>query len=802
MLPPRMRKVCQKKKPVVGYYGAVATWFDFELIKQAASRRPQYEFVIIGPVFHDQLKQEIATASALDNITFCESIAYKELPGVAQYFTIATIPFLVNEITESTSPIKLFEYMAMGKPVVTTEMRECHKYPVYVAQNTEEYIEMLDRAIQDASDPEKVNELEACADAHSWNACAMDVLRVAYPMFEQRMEWLVLAAIDWDFRFQRPQQLAQKWAQCGDHVTYVNPDLCETIEEDKRGNVDLLKLQRTTDNTYSIFLLNKENAAMQLFKQLDDYLTRHHIRTANILVQYPTWFMLAKQLHEKYHFHVFTDYIDEYEGFNGTNSNPWIHTGMNWLRNNSEVFFATSQYLYDHIGETDAKRCLIRNGTESAHFEAARGETHNGKKIIGYYGAVADWFDQDLVIRAAQLLPDCQFQIIGDHSTVNVSAMENIPNIQLIPEVAYKRLPEYLRNFDVAIIPFKASLDLIKATNPVKFYEYLSAGKKVVTTEINELMPYRDQYVLMSNDPSEFANAIRRCLTGEDHLEEEAKRVAFAKTNDWKQRAQAIREEVIQQYKKVSIIILTWNNAKYNIDCIRSVIDYSAYPNLEIIVVDNASTDGTVESLKKLAASSASIQLILNDENLGFATGINQGIRKSTGEYIVILNNDTVVTPGWLDGMQKYLDNSTIGAVGTTTNMIANEARVDVNYQQPAEIISFALRRSQSQAGKNHDIKVLALFCTMIKRSTIDKVGLLDEQFKVGMFEDDDYSLRLHQHNYRTVYAEDVFIHHYGMGGFKKLSTEEYTKIFNANRERFEQKHKVTWEHHVHDTMK
>ena len=77
--------------------------------------------------------------------------------------------------------------------------------------------------------------------------------------------------------------------------------------------------------------------------------------------------------------------------------------------------------------------------------------------------------------------------------------------------VPYDKLPEVLRDFDVCLIPFDASTDLIKATNPVKFYEYLSAGKKVVATEIPELMPYDGKYVYCENDDAAFVEKVRAC---------------------------------------------------------------------------------------------------------------------------------------------------------------------------------------------------------------------------------------------------------------------------------------------------
>lgn len=119
--------------------------------------------------------------------------------------------------------------------------------------------------------------------------------------------------------------------------------------------------------------------------------------------------------------------------------------------------------------------------------------------MIGYYGAVSHWFDWEKVCYVAKNLPQCDVVIIGAVTEYR-DKLEGYENIKLLGEKDYQELPEHLAYFDVCLIPFETSTDLIKATNPVKFYEYLSAGKRVVATEIPELEPYRDRYVYMSND--------------------------------------------------------------------------------------------------------------------------------------------------------------------------------------------------------------------------------------------------------------------------------------------------------------
>ena len=179
LVPDKIRPIIEKNKPVIGYFGAIANWFDFELIKYSAQSRPDYEFLMIGPQYGSHDMSVLEELKKIPNLHFVGTVEYKVLPYVANHFTVATIPFQINEITESTSPIKLFEYMAMGKPCVTTAMRECFKYPVVkVAKNQEEYVMMLDQAVQEADDAACIAQLKAVADQNSWRQKAREMMQL------------------------------------------------------------------------------------------------------------------------------------------------------------------------------------------------------------------------------------------------------------------------------------------------------------------------------------------------------------------------------------------------------------------------------------------------------------------------------------------------------------------------------------------------------------------------------------------------------------------------------------------------
>ena len=140
------KKILEMKKPIIGYYGALASWFDYNLLKYLAEKRPEYNIVLFGIKYDDSLdKSDIGKYS---NIFFLGSRNYDVLQNYASKFNVCTIPFLINDITKATSPVKLFEYMALGKPIVTTAMTECKKYKsVFISNSYDEFIELVDNAI-------------------------------------------------------------------------------------------------------------------------------------------------------------------------------------------------------------------------------------------------------------------------------------------------------------------------------------------------------------------------------------------------------------------------------------------------------------------------------------------------------------------------------------------------------------------------------------------------------------------------------------------------------------------------------
>ncbi len=202
--------------------------------------------------------------------------------------------------------------------------------------------------------------------------------------------------------------------------------------------------------------------------------------------------------------------------------------------------------------------------------------------------------------------------------------------------------------------------------------------------------------------------------------------------------------------------------------------------------------------LKELEKQYSNVTIVLNEQNYGFAKGNNIGIKKAKGDYIILLNNDTVVTRGWITGFIKHLEkDERLGMIGPVTNHARNEARINVSYRNIKDMDRFAEMYTLANSNKLYtDIDMLVMFCVAMKKELINEVGYLDESFGIGMFEDDDFSYAVKKAGYNIAYVKDVFIHHYGSASFKKLGRQKLVQIFNENKKIFEKKWNVKWTGH------
>ena len=287
-----------------------------------------------------------------------------------------------------------------------------------------------------------------------------------------------------------------------------------------------------------------------------------------------------------------------------------------------------------------------------------------------------------------------------------------------------------------------------------------------------------------------------------------------------------------------SVIVPCWNQLDFTRHCLRALFRYTDRP-WELIVIDNGSTDGTGEFLAGVQVGGrVPVTVIHNERNRGFPAAINQGLRAARGEFLVMLNNDAVVTEAWLehlialsgasleiadgsvrreedalyakytqstngrrgdggtdlaeDGANKQVERvegrPTVGLVGPMSNYATPPQLVEgVPYRDLDEMQEFAGRWRAERRGKWFTVGKLSGFCLLMTRAVYEAVGGLDEQFGLGFFDDDDLAERAKRAGFRLAVAHDVFVHHFGSRTFARSGIDA-GQVLDENARKFAEK--------------
>jgi GT2 family glycosyltransferase/predicted O-methyltransferase YrrM/predicted Zn-dependent protease len=239
-----------------------------------------------------------------------------------------------------------------------------------------------------------------------------------------------------------------------------------------------------------------------------------------------------------------------------------------------------------------------------------------------------------------------------------------------------------------------------------------------------------------------------------------------------------------------SLVILCCDELAATRVCLESVLRHTR-PSYELVLVDNGSSDGTAEYLAEIQRRPGPlrVEVIRNAENLGFPKGANQGIAAARGEYAVLLNNDTAVTPGWLDGLVGWalVEGPPVGLVGPVSNYAPAPQHQPAGYGDLSGLDAFATAHRARHAGQALRVERLTGFCLLIRREVLARVGALDEGYGAGFFEDDDLCVRAREAGYRLLVARDVYVHHEGSRTFKGQGIDTAAAL-QANFRRFRDK--------------
>lgn len=244
---------------------------------------------------------------------------------------------------------------------------------------------------------------------------------------------------------------------------------------------------------------------------------------------------------------------------------------------------------------------------------------------------------------------------------------------------------------------------------------------------------------------------------------------------------------------KYSIIVVTYNALEHTVRCLQSVMKHTK--DFELIIVDNASTDGTVGYLHSFAGTHDNVHVIANMENKNFGPANNQGYEIANGKHIILLNSDTIVTPGWADSMLECMESDeNVAIVGPVCNSSNGRQQVQKQERGFADL-DHAATVWRSQNHKSYfEAGILYGWCMLINREWLDKEPhLFDDRFE-NAWEDNDICLRARLRGWHLWVDKSTYIHHHGQGSFAKALENDFMKKYiengKVNQDRFYDKYR------------
>jgi GT2 family glycosyltransferase len=228
-----------------------------------------------------------------------------------------------------------------------------------------------------------------------------------------------------------------------------------------------------------------------------------------------------------------------------------------------------------------------------------------------------------------------------------------------------------------------------------------------------------------------------------------------------------------------------WTGGEITRQALQAVLDHTHRP-LEIIIIDNGSDQETSAAIDDFLSLHPTIaRVIHNETNRGYPAACNQGLQVSQGKYLVVMNNDVLVTPCWASRMMAAFSlDAGIGAVGPRTNYVYGAQLVRECHYTEATLNEWAENWHTAFAGAFRTTSRLIGFLMMLRREMVDRIGGFDPIFGLGNYDDDDYCLRAKIAGYQLLIADDVFVHHYGSLSFNK-NRALFSALLEINRKVF-----------------
>ena len=228
----------------------------------------------------------------------------------------------------------------------------------------------------------------------------------------------------------------------------------------------------------------------------------------------------------------------------------------------------------------------------------------------------------------------------------------------------------------------------------------------------------------------------------------------------------------------ISLIIINWNTRQLLLDCLDSVYKTIQKASFEVLVVDNGSADGSVEAV---AHQYPVVQLMANGRNEGFAKANNAAIRRMQGRYAVLLNSDTLLKPGAIDGLFAFMEtHPDVGMCGPqllygdgskqTSTGVFPDILSELTSKSLARLFSSARRNaSRPSFGGPAPVDFIIGACMFVRKSAIDDAGMLDDEY-FFFYEEIDWCFRMNKKGWRVYHVPGIEIYHFGGQSTKNVN--------------------------------
>lgn len=566
---------------------------------------------------------------------------------------------------------------------------------------------------------------------------------------------VLFSIIDWGFRVQRPQHLAAALGRMGCRVTYVS-----VHPQPLDVRLDRFRLRaKPAENVYEVVLrcsapvpsvyagIAGPGALAELCLAVEDMMAVLGINGPVALLQYPAWWPVARSIPGAC---VVFDCLDHTAGF--ATAGPGVLAMEAELVASADLLVTSSQYLHDRMA-TLRTSPVIRNAAETEFFAAPpnRRVAYGDGPVIGYHGAVAEWFDGPLLAEVARLRPDWTFVLVGSTDGADIEPLKALPNLRLVGEVPYRELPDHLDAFDCCLIPFRLN-ELTLATNPVKLYEYFAAGKPVVATDMPELRLVPDGLLRIAGTARGFADAIAAALR--EGPETAWRRRLWAMENSWTARARAYLDQLDRVTPPVALVLSCGRDPAAVRACLDLVEARSHYPNLRLVLVDEGAGAGTTALLAAWAREKPGACVVPAGAP---EAAVAAALAAVDPACVILLDDGARVTDGWVrDLVRPLLLDDGLGVAGPLSNGAGPAA--ELRYTGPEEMAQAARRLTRPRKGMLRRTDAPGFFCVAIARRVIDHVGL--PPARRGREAAEDYGRRVAAAGFGLVVAEGVFVHY------------------------------------------